>query len=166
MNNKPILYSYFQKTADVLLAEYNRSKEQNASDNIGKNREYFCRDFLKKVLPTKLSTVSGEIWDSKNNRTGQLDVLIIRDDAPSLNIGSDNIYLAEGVFSVIEVKSNLTREKLVEAKETLTKVVNLEVTKSSTQIFITPILDRPLRVVFAYEGATWDTIKDEINKNN
>lgn len=29
MDNKPILYSYFLKTADVLLAEYNRSKEQN-----------------------------------------------------------------------------------------------------------------------------------------
>lgn len=165
VNNKPILYSYFKKTADVLLAEYNRSKEQSASDNVGKNREYFCKEFLSKVLPTKLSIKSGEIWDSQNNKTGQLDVVILRDDAPSLNFGSDNIYLAEGVFGVIEVKSNLTRKKLKEAGEALSKVFNLKINIRS-QISTGAKLNRPIRIIFAYEGATWDTIIDEINKKS
>ena len=164
MNNKPILYPYFQKTAEVLLAEYNRSKEQNASANLGKNREYFCKEFLSKVLPPKLSIKSGEIWDSQNNKTGQLDVVLLREDAPSLNIGSDNIYLAEGIFGVIEVKSNLTREKVVEAGETLTKVANLKINVVE-HIKAGITLNRPLRIIFAYEGATWDTIIDELNNN-
>ncbi|OQX52857.1 MAG: hypothetical protein B5M48_04565 [Candidatus Omnitrophica bacterium 4484_213] len=77
----------------------------------------------------------------------------MRDDAPSLHIGSDDIYLAEGVFGVIEVKSNLTREKFVEAGETLAKVANLKINVGAT-ISSGPMLDRPLRAIFAYEGAS------------
>lgn len=165
MSDKPILYQYFKKTAVVLLAEYDRSKEQNSSANLGKNREYFCKEFLSKILPPKLSIKSGEIWDSQNNKTGQLDLVILRDDAPSLNIGSENVYLSEGVFSVIEVKSNLTREKVFEAGEAIIKVVNLKI-NIGAQICSGAILDRPLRIIFAYEGASWDTIIDELKKNN
>ncbi|MBU1104663.1 hypothetical protein L6255_02230 [Candidatus Parcubacteria bacterium] len=101
----------------------------------------------------------------QKNKTGQLDIIVLRDDAPSLHVGSDDIYLAEGVFGVIEVKSNLTREKFVEAGETLTKVVNLKNNVGAT-ISSGPMLDRPLRAIFAYDGATWETIIDEINKKN
>lgn len=120
---------------------------------------------MSKVLPPKLSIKSGEIWDSQKNKTRQLDLIILRDDAPSLHFGSDDIYLAEGVFGVVEVKSNLTKEKFIEAGETLIKVANL---KNNVGVTISsgPIIDRPLRVVFAYEGATWETIIDEINKKN
>jgi len=162
---KPVLYSYFHKTADVLLAEYERSKEQKASSNLGKNREHFCSEFLSKVLPPKLFIKSGEVWDSYGNKTGQLDIVVLRDDAPCLHIGSDNIYLAEGIFGVIEVKSNLTKEKLMEAGETLSKVENLKINVGAT-ISSDPILNRPLRVVFAYEGASWNLITDTIYKEN
>ncbi len=165
MKDKPVLYSYFRKTANVLLAEYERSKEQKASSNLGKNREYFCSGFLSKVLPPKLSIKSGEIWDSQGNKTGQLDIVVLRDDTPSLHIGSDNIYLAEGVFSVIEVKSNLTKDKLMEAGETLSKVENLKINFGAT-ISSGPILNRSLRVVFAYEGASWKLITDTIYREN
>jgi hypothetical protein len=165
MTDKPILYSYFRKTAEVLSAEYERSKEQSASLNLGKNREYFCKEFLSKALPPKLSIKSGEIWDSQKNKTGQLDIVILRDDAPSLHVDSDDVYLAEGVFGVVEVKSNLTREKFIESGETLVKVANLK-NNVRAAISFGSMLDRPLRVVFAYEGATWETIIDEINKKN
>ena len=163
MNKKPVLYSYFQKTAELLLAEYNRSKEQNASANLGKNREYFCREFLSKSLPPKLTIKSGEIWDSEENKTGQLDITVLRNDGPILHIGSDDILLVEGVFGIIEVKSNLTRKKLEEAGNTMQKVENLK-SKIGASISSGPRLDRPLRIVFAYEGAAWDTLLDEIEK--
>lgn len=162
-NNRPILYEYFNSTANVILAEYERSKQQNASNNLGKNRELFCKQFLSNVLPPKLSIKSGEIWDSSNNKTGQLDIVILRDDAPSLNIGSDDIYLAEGVFAVIEIKSNLDRAKLIEAGNGLAKVNKLKV-NMGVAICTDTVLNRPLRVIFAYEGATWETLIDEINK--
>lgn len=163
--NRPVLFGYFESTAKVLLAEYERSKHQNASSNLGRNRELFCKEFLSKVLPTKLSVKSGEIWDSLKNKTGQQDVIILRDDAPALHIGSDDIYLAEGTFGVVEVKSNLTREKLKEAGTGLSKVKDLKI-NSGTVISSGAKIDRPLRMVFAYEGATWETLLDEINTNN
>lgn len=161
---KPVLFDYFKKTAKVLEANYDRSAEQKASTNLGRNRENFCNLFLKTVLPPKLKTKSGEIWDSKGFKTGQLDLIIIRDDAPSLEFGSDNTYLAEGVFAALEIKSNLDRTKLGEAAKTLINVKKLTINVNST-ISIGKPLDRALRIVFGYEGATWETIIDEINKN-
>jgi hypothetical protein len=159
---KPILFPYFKDTAEVLLAHYTRSAGQNASNNLGKNREYFCNNFLATVLPPKLIIKSGEIWDSKNLKTGQLDTIITRDDAPSLEFGSDNAYLAEGVFAVIEVKSNLDRSKIIEAGNSLINVQRLHINVGSS-ISIGQPLDRPLRIAFGYEGATWETIVSEIN---
>jgi len=109
LRRRPVLYDYFKKSADVLLAEYERTKEQEASANIGYNRELFCNKFLSRVLPPRLTVRHGEIWDSQGNKTGQLDVVILRDDTPSLTFGEADAFLAEGVFAVIEVKSNLTK---------------------------------------------------------
>lgn len=164
-DNKPILFDYFKSTAEVLLDNYKRSKIQNASTNLGINRENFIKYFLSKVLPPKLSIKSGEVWDSDGNKTGQLDIIILRDDAPALDIGTEDIFLAEGVFSVIEVKSDLTSEKLEQAANTLAKVQRLNI-KSHASISSGPILERPLRIVFAYEGASWDTLLKVIESNN
>jgi len=161
---RPILYDYFKRSADVLLAEYERSKGQEASANIGYNRELFCKRFLSGVLPPRLSVRQGEIWDSQGNKTGQLEVVILRDDAPSLKFGQADAFLAEGVFGVIEVKSNLSRTKLQEALATLNRVKNLSHSGIGAMISSGPVLGRPLRCIFAYEGATWDTLIQELSK--
>lgn len=159
---RPVLYNYFNRSAEVLLSQYRLSSGQKASDNLGDNREYFCSAFLKKVLQPRLKVVSGELIDSKGNQTGQLDTIIIRDDTPCLDFGQNNSYLAEGALAVIEVKSNLQREKIKEAGKTLTAVKNLSVqpplySKSRGLPRITP-----LRIVFAFESASIDVIYDEI----
>ena len=166
--NRPILFEYFKSSADVLLAEFQRSRHQEASANLALNREMLCSNFLSKVLPPRLTLKNGgEIWDSHNNRTGQLDTVIIRDDCPSLTFGEGqaDTYIAEGVFSVIETKSNLNREKLQEALKTLERVKSLELQSGGTSAYIGPRpLKRPLRCVFAYESVGWDTLFDELAK--
>lgn len=164
MNKEPILYEYFNKRAAVMIAEYELSKEQSSSINLGRNREIFVKEFLERILPLKLSIGSGEIWDSGNNKTGQLDCIVLRDDCPSLDIRTENIYLVEGVLAAIEIKSNLTRKKLKEAGKTILKVKALKVNKGAS-ISSGPLIDKPLGFVFAYEGAKWDTLIDEIAKN-
>ncbi len=165
IRQRPIVYEYFKRSADILLAEFERSREQNAADNLGANREYFCNNFLLKNIPSKLSLGSGEIWDSIGNKTGQLDSIIFRNDAPKLSFGDREAYLAEGVFSVIEIKSNLTRNKLIESGVSLERVKNLKI-KSGAIISSGPLINRPLRIVFSYEGATSDTLLDEIKNRN
>lgn len=166
---RPLLFSYFEQSEQLLLAEYRRSRLQQASQNLGSNRELFCNSFLSRVLPHSLKITKGEIWDGKGNRTGQLDTIVVRDDTPSLAFGDANTYLVEGVFAVIEIKSNLTRQKLQEAIRTLNPVSTLSIHREGLTILSRPpdtILDRPLRCIFAYEGATWELLLDEIRNQN
>lgn len=161
--------------ADVMLAKYELSKTQNASQNLGNNRELFCNEFLSSVIPHKLRISNGEIIDSKGNKTGQIDTLIVKEDTPCLAFGTSNTYLAEGVFSTIEVKSNLTRAKVSESIKTLKKVSCLELNFEGLIIVgkmvkdpdnDSAILGKPLKCIFAYESASWETIIDEILENN
>lgn len=164
ITEKPMLYDYFINSANVLLAQYNRSRGQEASANLGYNRELFCDQFLSRVLPSRLRIHRGEIWDSLRDKTGQLDLILTRDDSPRLtyDAGADT-FLVEGIMGVVEVKSNLTREKLIEALQTLKLVKDLQ---PKNKVFISAgyALDRPLRIIFSYEGATWNTLLDELIK--
>ena len=163
MMDKPILYDYFSKKVEVLLAKYNLSGEQNASRNLGDNRENFINLFLQEALPRCLEVKCGEIIDNTGSKTGQLDTIIVRDDSPRLDFEGKNSYLAEGIFAVIETKSNLTTAKLAEAAKTLDKVRQLVINPPSISSGIN--LNRPLRILFAYEGASWDTIIKFLDEN-
>jgi len=166
MNNKPTLLDYFKQKSNILLSNFNLSKQQNAPANLGQNRENFVKHFLQAVLPPRLKNIyDGEIIDKNNNRTGQLDLIIIRDDAPCLDFGGANTYLVEGVFAVIEIKSNLDNKKLDEAKNTLEKVSKLSVNTPSVKIGGFH-LGRPLRIVFSYTGVSLDVIYKKILKDN
>ncbi len=164
-SKKPVLFSYFEDTANVILSQYKRAGKLKSSTNIGKNREYFCNNFLKKVLPHRLSITTGEIIDSENNQTGQLDLIINRDTCPALEFGSSNSFLAEGVFAVIEVKSNLNTKKLIEAGESREKVRKMSI-KNKSRCLAGPNLNRHLRIVFAYKGATWKTLERATAEGN
>lgn len=96
---KPVLFNYFRNTSKVLEANYERTTEQYASAKLGKNRESIFNLSLNTVLLPKLKTKSSEIWDCKGIKTGQYGLIIIRDDAPSLDFGSNNSYLADGDYS-------------------------------------------------------------------
>lgn len=149
MDERPLLYNYFNEKSKLMLAEYNISKQQGSYNNLGKNRELICSEFLRKVLPQKLKVTSGEIWDYNKKKTGQIDIIILREDAPALDFGQSNSFLAEGVYAVIEVKSNLTKTKLKEAGESLKKVQELNINSTS----------KPLKILFAYIGNNLEIIE-------
>lgn len=166
MKSKPTLLDYFEQKSKTLLSSFELSKQQNASLNLGTNRENFVKDFLKIVLPPRLKNIyDGEIIDKDGKKTGQLDLLIIRDDAPCIDYGGSNSYLAEGVFAVIEIKSHLDKVKLIEAKNTLGKVSILSVNQSSI-IMGGNHIGRPLRIVFAYSGSGLDTLSENLTDEN
>ena len=94
-------------------------------------------------------------------------MVIHRHDTPRLTFEtgpSVTAFLAEGVFAAIEVKSELTSAKLREAIETLRKVRDTCL-PVPVGMAIGPYIDRPLRVIFAYEGATYDTMLTELSKS-
>ncbi|MCD4751474.1 MAG: hypothetical protein K8R40_00190 [Anaerolineaceae bacterium] len=177
MDKNPVLYDYFKKQTELLLSMYENSKQQKASYNLGINRENILNNFLSGNLPNRLKFVNGEIIDSKGTHSGQIDIIIFRDDTPSLNFFGSNTYIIEGVLAVVEVKSKLTRKSLNSAINTLKKVEVLE-PKHHGMSLVGPIINQndendmkrkviecPLRMIFAYESASWDLILNEIDKN-
>jgi hypothetical protein len=160
---QPLLYENFKKWAEVLLAWYEQPREQSSS-NIGFNRELLFTEFLNKVLPPRLVLRRGEIWDGSRNKTGQFEVIILRDDAASLGVGYADVFPVEGVFAVIEVKSKLDTDKLRQGLKQLERVQHLKLARAvrpgrvtSLSQLHTPV--RPLLCAFGYKGSALERLQ-------
>jgi hypothetical protein len=83
-----------------------------SSSSKGHEREYFIDKFLAAVMPPIFRFGSGDITDSDENKSGQIDVVIEYPFFPSLPLvgGSNRLYIAEGVAAALEVKSDLSKQ--------------------------------------------------------
>ena len=100
-------------TLDILNASY-RGTASSASAVKGEGRSKFVKEYLEQVIPKGLRIdTHGQITDSKNNITGELDIVIENGQLPNFPLGNSDgarYYFAEGVAAVIEVKSNLSNQ--------------------------------------------------------
>jgi len=79
------------------------------STDLGFAREHFVKDVLLSFLPKSIIIGSGEIIDGDGRRSGQQDIIVYHADFPVItSLTPVNVFLAEGVFATIEVKSNLS----------------------------------------------------------
>lgn len=157
---RPVLYDYFRTTAASLQTRFDQTVGLAASANKGAAREILVKEFLSQILPPHLRTESGEIWDSEGRKTGQLDVVILRSDTPRLPIGTGpgvSPFLAEAVYAAIEVKSFLSGPELTETACRMMRVAELK-SRATGALSVGPVLNRPLRMVFAFDGASLDTL--------
>ena len=100
-NNKEALLTY----SDVIsIAKH--------AVNLGTARESLIANFLKQNLPEYISYHTGEVFDSVDNRSGQIDIVLHPITAPKINLyNAINIFPSESVLAAIEIKSNLTTGK-------------------------------------------------------
>jgi hypothetical protein len=75
----------------------------------GQERETLIREFLEKVFPLPYRFGSGQMVDSTDAVSGQLDIVVEFPFWPSFPNpgGSQRLYLADSVAFVVEVKSDL-----------------------------------------------------------
>ena len=159
-----IFFNYFAKQAEILQKYFELSVQQNSSVDLGTNREIFINEFINKTLPQKIHLTSGEVIDHEGNITGQLDAILIRNDTPTLDFGGKNIYLAGGVFAVIEIKSFLDIHKLSEAYKTLSKVSTLKIPNSTIFIgYDWPHGINIFKIIFAYSGNNLNSIERSLS---
>ncbi|MGR8980044.1 MAG: DUF6602 domain-containing protein [Gammaproteobacteria bacterium] len=139
--------------------------------NLGTVREGFITNFLERNMPEAVSYHSGEIFDSRTGKSGQIDIVLHPHTSPKLNVyGAINLFPVETVLAAIEVKSNLkkTNKKNDEIKNVITachKVKKLErkwqrdtsqTISSNTGKFIN--VNSVPYIVFAYKGCTEKTL--------
>lgn len=133
------------------------------------------RDFLEKYLPSAARvTGSGELLSGDGRASGQCDIMIVDSDTPPLWKAEDyQIVPSECCFAIVEVKSNLTVEELKKAWSAARKAKALPRTAylpdPSPITYTRRAYGRewsafpPLFFVFAYEGATLDTLGQAVS---
>jgi len=112
------MLTYFEGVSKRMLNEF---KEITIAVNYplrrGESREDVLRDFLKKYLPKKYSVGKGIVFNSIGESSRELDIVIYDNLECPLLYNENNVqfFPIEGIYAVVEVKSNLGREELKDA---------------------------------------------------
>ena len=135
--------------------------------NLGAAREGLISNFIQQNLPEYISYHTGEIFDRKDRRSGQIDIVLHPITSPKISLHSTiNIFPAETVLAALEVKSNLTKAKLTEAltsSEKLKKVELIGQRREDRFDIVDP--DRVPFIVFAYKGPKLQTLKKHLKSH-
>ena len=162
-----------------LLLEHlknNREALMKCSDSIGiaahsvvlgTAREGLISNFIKQNLPEYISYHTGEVFDSNDQRSGQIDIVLHPITSPKINLhNAINIFPAETVLAAIEVKSNLTTGKktgaLSEALSSCARLKELSIIDRSIDRSSITDHQRIPFIIFAYKGPTLKTLKKHL----
>jgi len=177
-----LLQTHLNNIEARLLQYYEHTSLLAASANMGPLREAFVKSFLSKHLAENAKIGSGEIFDRNSTddyqSRNQQDLVIYDPSFPKLDFDVLDIrlFLAESVFSTIEVKSTLSKDELsracISASKTKKLVRNLQ-RRAPTANLTFPNSGSwwPLGItnfVVAYNGPTISTVHSwlaEIHKD-
>lgn len=146
-----------------MLMHVHNAGKQLSSASKGAERESFINYFLKELFPTQFRFSHGDIIDSEENKSGQVDIVIEYPFLPSFPIpgASSRLYLSEGVAAVIEVKSDL-RNQWDEVLASAKKIKALKRDFGATLTSIPNISEDIPYFVVGYRG--WKTMDSLKNK--
>lgn len=104
-----ILQEHLNNIANTLSSYYELTSISTHNGNTGTVREYITKHFLNINLPSSVGYSGGELFDSNDTRSGQVDIAVYQSNLPKLNIGEGiNLLPVDSVLAVIECKSSLT----------------------------------------------------------
>jgi len=124
-----VVVEKFRAASDMLAAQFasKRSGGRHAGEK-GMRAEFVLIDFLKEHLPPRYGVSRGEVFDSKGMVARQCDVVIYDAlHAPILHRGdASQVFPAESVYAVIEMKPDLNKPMLAQAVNVLRSVKQLD----------------------------------------
>lgn len=160
---------YFSKMRESLEKNSDIFNSAQNSTNIGTARELLVSSFLKNILPQFLTFNSGEIFDSNEKESGQIDIIISSINCSKLYItGNISIFPVESVLSAIEIKSSLTTGKgdeneFARSLNACAKVKELD--KLSTLKSTSFDSQKVSYSIFAFKGPDIQTIINKLNES-
>lgn len=162
------LNDYFQNVADVLDKKKKISEVFPNTSDSGQTREGILRQFLEDHVPHRCKVLQGGfVFDSNDNESSQIDVIIHNDLSLQFNtlreLSQKSFVTIEGCYAVISVKTNLDKQQLensLEGFSTIPKTPKLIITSSVTPPKITENI--PLRIIFAFSGLSSSKIKSHL----
>lgn len=125
---------------DQLWLGFERARAKVHRGSRGSSREDALATFLTEQLPARFGVTTGEAVDAGDRRSGQLDVVIYDRNAtvPLLAEKSGDLLPAESLLAVVEVKSTLTKEALVQSANAAKAISRLRPYEAS---FVAPRKD-------------------------
>jgi hypothetical protein len=129
------------------------------SGSKGSHAEEALRSVFRRYLPRRFAIGQGEIIDTKNNRSGQTDIVVISEDHPFIFPEDEpGLFLIEGVLAAGEVKSVLTGDELHRAIASSQRFKALEAVEAEGTLRMAKPADLPRFhtsrpwFLFAYES--------------
>lgn len=110
-----LLQQHIHNISESMSSRFQMTSISSHSGNIGTARELVVKDLLKDNLPSNIAISTGEAFDSNDDKSGQLDIIIHSTSTPKLTV-QDNIKILpiDGIICAIECKSNLTTGSMAE----------------------------------------------------
>ncbi|WP_439554853.1 DUF6602 domain-containing protein [Dyadobacter sp.] len=118
------LSELFGLTSDKLLSDFKIGAQLKHNGNIGDYREDSFREFLTTKMPHKFGIGNGEVVGFENDTSRQSDLIIYDkfEAVPLVVKDSVQAYPAGSIYGIIEVKSQLSKEKLIEGLDNIKSV--------------------------------------------
>lgn len=158
-----ILSRHFAHVKHKLISFASHFEIAKHGDMKGYGREALAEEFLKSHLSDQIDCLTGEIFDTEDIRSGQIDIILQCKKSPKVPLwGNIHLSYADAVVAAIEVKSNLTTEHL---NNSLNASKKLKALKRDVTLHLTP-MQKPLNkipyIIFAYTGLTEESILKNI----
>jgi hypothetical protein len=128
MPSQKVFDDVLDRAEEELWVGFERAKAKAHNVLRGTSREDALAGFLESQLPTRFRVTTGEAIDAKEQRTGQLDIVIYDGNrtVPLLKEKSGDVLPAESLLAVIEVKSILTLAELVKCGRAAKAIASLK----------------------------------------
>ncbi|MEK3721966.1 DUF6602 domain-containing protein [Paenibacillus sp. FSL H8-0034] len=153
----------FVSKSRQLAEEYISSGSQKHNVSKGTTRETILKRFLQETLPPIYGVTSGEIV-SDLGRSKQVDIILYNaNETRGFSLGDPNIKIiqAESVMAIIEVKSKINKNKLIEGINNI--LASIDICPEPRNIIDSP--RKPFTAIFAYDldKCSLKSLSDNLN---
>lgn len=167
-----LLIQHLVNAANTLREYAKQCGIASHGDNIGLAREALATHFLRGHMSDSVNYLTGEIFDQRDARSGQIDLILHPHGAPRLNLfGTVNMVFADWVLAAIEVKSNLTTaafgqpSHLKSALDACARIKQMTLSSKSRAVTTAGQgigIDHIPYIIFAFDGPTVDTLRNKL----
>jgi len=134
-----LIQQHLKNSTEVLTSKFNVSSLTTHGSSKGSAREIVVTEFLIENLPSNLEFTTGQVFDSKDSLSSQVDIIIYSKHSLRLRYGKNqDIIPVDSALALIECKSSLTTGSMTEGNSSLKTTLDACV-KSKSLIRINPV---------------------------
>jgi hypothetical protein len=160
------LKDYFADVAEELKRKSDRVRFnfKTHRPSAGDNREAIVADFLGEHLPKAFGIGTGLILAQNDLFSKQADIVIVDQlsNSPLYSSLPEKIWLAESVYALIEVKTNLGPQDIADSLKECRRFKTLP--RSFADVPAKPMITDSLFVVWAFDAPSPQTVKDNFKQ--